>query len=74
VRGDLDRLLLHDAGLGLTRLTWLTTPAVEATSAAVKTATLNTSARIRDGRRGGAYRTSGGRARYCMLLAMASRA
>ncbi len=38
VRGDLDRLLAHDAGLGMTRLTWLTTPAVEATSAAVKTA------------------------------------
>jgi len=38
VRGDLDRLMVHDAGLGLTRLTWLTTPAVEATSAAVKTA------------------------------------
>ncbi|MGH7736235.1 MAG: DUF4158 domain-containing protein, partial [Gemmatimonadales bacterium] len=38
VRGDLDRLLARDAGLGMTRLTWLTTPAVEATSAAVKTA------------------------------------
>jgi hypothetical protein len=38
VRGDLDRLLIHDAGLGMTWLTWLTTPAVEATSAAVKTA------------------------------------
>jgi hypothetical protein len=38
VRGDLDRLLVHDAGLGMTRLTWLTTPAVEATSAAVKMA------------------------------------
>src|SRR6266581_2578300 len=38
MRGDLDRLLVHDAGLGMTRLTWLTTPAVEATSAAVKTA------------------------------------
>jgi hypothetical protein len=38
MRGDLDRLLAHDAGLGMTRLTWLTTPAVEATSAAVKTA------------------------------------
>src|SRR6266581_1418001 len=36
--GDLDGLLVHDAGLGMTRLTWLTTPAVEATSAAVKTA------------------------------------
>ena len=34
MRGDLDRLLAHDAGLGMTRLTWLTTPAVEATSAA----------------------------------------
>ncbi len=38
MRGDLDRLLVHDAGLGMTRLTWLTTPAVEATSAAVKMA------------------------------------
>jgi len=38
MRGDLDRLLIHDAGLGMTRLTWLTTPAVEATSAAVKMA------------------------------------
>ena len=38
VRGDLDRLLVHDAGLGMTRLAWLTTPAVEATSAAVKMA------------------------------------
>ena len=38
IRGDLDRLLINDAGLGMTRLTWLTTPAVEATSAAVKMA------------------------------------
>src|SRR5260370_891435 len=38
MRGDLDRLLIHDAGLGMTRLAWLTTPAVEATSAAVKMA------------------------------------
>jgi TnpA family transposase len=38
MRGDLDRLLVHDAGLGMTRLAWLTTPAVEATSAAVKLA------------------------------------
>jgi Domain of unknown function (DUF4158) len=38
MRGDLDRLLVHDARLGMTRLTWLTTPAVEATSAAVKMA------------------------------------
>jgi hypothetical protein len=38
MRGDLDRLLVHDAGLGMTRLTWLTTPAVEAISAAVKMA------------------------------------
>jgi hypothetical protein len=37
VRGDLDRLLMHDAGLGMTRLAWLTRPAVEATAKAVKT-------------------------------------
>jgi hypothetical protein len=38
MRGDLDRLLVQDVGLGMTRLAWLTTPAVEATSAAVKLA------------------------------------
>ena len=37
VREDLDRLLRVDAGLGMTRLVWLTTPAVDATAAAVKT-------------------------------------
>jgi len=37
VRSDLDRLLVHDAGLGMTRLAWLTRPAVEATAKAVKT-------------------------------------
>jgi integrase len=35
---DLDLLLKVDAGLGMTRLTWLTTPAVEASSTAVKAA------------------------------------
>ena len=34
---DLDRLLVHDAGLGMTRLAWLTRPAVEATASAVLT-------------------------------------
>jgi hypothetical protein len=38
VREDLDRLLMADAGLAATRPTWLTTPAVDATAAAVKTA------------------------------------
>lgn len=38
MRGDLEALLVHDAALGETRLVWLTTPAVEATSAAVKLA------------------------------------
>ncbi|MGK5553794.1 Tn3 family transposase [Actinomadura kijaniata] len=38
MRGDLDRLLVHDAGLGMTRLAWLTTPTVEATWSAVKVA------------------------------------
>ena len=38
LRADLDRLLRVDAGLGMTRLAWLTTPAVDATAAAVKTA------------------------------------
>ena len=37
VSEDLDRLLRVDAGLGMTRLAWLTTPAVDATAAAVKT-------------------------------------
>lgn len=37
VREDLDRLLRLDAGLGMTRLAWLTTPAVDATATAVKT-------------------------------------
>ena len=35
---DLDRLLVSDAGLGMTRLAWLTKPAVEATASAVLTA------------------------------------
>jgi hypothetical protein len=30
MRGDLDRLLRVDAGLGMTRLAWLTAPAVDA--------------------------------------------
>lgn len=34
---DLDRLLAGDAGLGMTRLAWLTKPAVEATASAVLT-------------------------------------
>ena len=34
---DLDRLLVSDAGLGMTRLAWLTNPAVEATASAVLT-------------------------------------
>jgi hypothetical protein len=34
---DLDRLLASDAGLGMTRLAWLTKPAVEATASAVLT-------------------------------------
>jgi hypothetical protein len=38
MRADLDLLLRFDAGLGMTRLAWLTAPAVEATAAAVKTA------------------------------------
>jgi hypothetical protein len=37
VSEDLDGLLRVDAGLGMTRLAWLTTPAVDATAAAVKT-------------------------------------
>nr|WP_243715358.1 Tn3 family transposase [Micromonospora sp. KC207] len=35
---DLDLLLKVDAGLGMTRLAWLTTPAVDATPAAIKQA------------------------------------
>jgi TnpA family transposase len=38
VRTDLDMLLRVDAGLGMTRLAWLTTPAVDASAASVKTA------------------------------------
>jgi hypothetical protein len=38
MRGDLDGLLVPDGELGMTRLAWLTTPAVEATAAAVKAA------------------------------------
>jgi len=41
LRDDLDRLLMADAGLAVTRLAWLTTPAVDATAAAVKTAIEN---------------------------------
>jgi Domain of unknown function (DUF4158)/Tn3 transposase DDE domain len=37
VRQDLDLLLRYDAGLGMTRLVWLTTAAVEATASAVRT-------------------------------------
>jgi Domain of unknown function (DUF4158) len=37
VRQDLDLLLRYDAGLGMTRLAWLTTAAVEATASAVRT-------------------------------------
>nr|WP_222721306.1 Tn3 family transposase [Actinomadura sp. HBU206391] len=38
MRGDLDGLLVHDVGLGMTRLAWPTTPAVEATASVVKLA------------------------------------
>ncbi|MFC9975593.1 hypothetical protein ACFVH6_32350 [Spirillospora sp. NPDC127200] len=38
VRDDLDRLPQVEAGLGMTRLAWLTTPAVEATASSVKAA------------------------------------
>jgi hypothetical protein len=38
VMADLDLLLRFDVGLGMTRLAWLTAPAVEATAASVKTA------------------------------------
>ncbi|MGH3784934.1 MAG: DUF4158 domain-containing protein [Pseudonocardiaceae bacterium] len=37
VREDLDELLRVDAGLGMTRLMWLSTPAVDASASAVKT-------------------------------------
>ena len=37
VRQDLDLVLMYDAGLGMTRLAWLTTGAVEATASVVKT-------------------------------------
>src|SRR6266699_3548575 len=37
VRQDLDLLMTYDAGLGMTRLAWLTTAAVEATASALKT-------------------------------------
>jgi Domain of unknown function (DUF4158) len=37
VRQDLDLLLRYDAGLGMTRLAWLTAAAVEATASAVRT-------------------------------------
>jgi hypothetical protein len=36
MRSDLDRLLIEDVGLGMTRLAWLTRPAVEATASSVK--------------------------------------
>jgi TnpA family transposase len=38
VRADLDRMLLVDAGLGMTRLEWLNSPARDASAASVKTA------------------------------------
>lgn len=38
VRSDLDRMLLVDAGLGSTRLEWLSAPARDASASAVKTA------------------------------------
>jgi hypothetical protein len=38
MRSDLDRLLKHDAGLGVNRLSWLTRQATEASASAVKTA------------------------------------
>ncbi|MBV9728827.1 MAG: Tn3 family transposase [Pseudonocardiales bacterium] len=37
VRQDLDLLLVDDIGLGMSRLAWLTIPAVDATASAVKT-------------------------------------
>lgn len=38
VRADLDRILLVDAGLGMTRLEWLNSPARDASASSVKTA------------------------------------
>ncbi|MGI5489623.1 DUF4158 domain-containing protein [Microtetraspora malaysiensis] len=38
MRADLDRLLVPDVGLGMTRLAWLIKPAVDATAATVKAA------------------------------------
>ena len=38
VRADLDRILLVDAGLGMTRLEWLNSPARDASSSSVKIA------------------------------------
>jgi hypothetical protein len=38
VRADLDRMLLVDAGLGMTRLEWLNSPARDASASSVKTA------------------------------------
>ena len=38
VRADLDRMLRVDAGLGMTRLEWLNSPARDASAASVKTA------------------------------------
>ncbi|MBB6347291.1 hypothetical protein ACWGH8_06560 [Nonomuraea muscovyensis] len=35
MRADLDRLLVHDPEIGMPRLRWLTTPAVEATASAI---------------------------------------
>jgi hypothetical protein len=37
VRADLERMLLVDAGLGMTRLEWLVTPARDASATSVKT-------------------------------------
>ena len=37
VRSDLDRMLLVDAGLGMTRLEWLNSPASDASASSVKT-------------------------------------
>ena len=38
VRADLDRMLMVDAGLGMTRLEWLNSPARDASASSVKTA------------------------------------
>ena len=38
VRADLERMLLVDAGLGMTRLEWLNSPAKDASASSVKTA------------------------------------